>query len=88
MKKEVVIATAIAGLLSSLSAADVAPKVDMNKVTVDRTGKVMAPKNVQDKVRAKGIKGGADDKKWNGYCPTNNCKKPGMDVTQKTKPGM
>lgn len=94
MKKEVVMATAIAGLLSSLSAAEVAPKVDMNKVTIDKKGKVIAPKDVKYKTKQKGIKGIKGDEGVPIANPVacqimcGSCQsfpEPGKDVTKKSK---
>lgn len=51
MKKEVVIAVAIAGLLSSLSAGET--NVDIKKVEIKPDGKLEAPKPLQGQIDAK-----------------------------------
>ena len=62
MKKEIVIASAIAGLLTSLSAGEIS-SIDINKVGIDKHGKVLAPKGIKG-----GIKKGKDDEKFNVIC--------------------
>ena len=54
MKKEVVIASAIAGLLTSLSAGD-NPTINIDKVSIDKAGKVLAPKKIEKNIKKKGI---------------------------------
>jgi hypothetical protein len=81
MKKEVVIASAIAGLLSSLSAGDTVQStgrtahVNIDKINIDKSGKVLAPSDIQKVIRKKGIhiKGNGD--KADNNCILNKCQK-------------
>jgi hypothetical protein len=67
MKKEVVIASAIAGLLSSLSAGD-NPTINIDKISIDKAGKVLASKDIK-----KGLEVEQGKDKFldnvNFYCP-------------------
>jgi len=72
MKKEIVIASAIAGLLTSLSAGDNSA-INIDKVRIDKVGKVLAPKDIQKAIRKKG--NGDRASSVNSGCVFNNCRK-------------
>ncbi|SFV64482.1 hypothetical protein MNB_SV-14-1240 [hydrothermal vent metagenome] len=64
MKKEIVVATAITALLSSLNADT--KELNLNKLSADSTGKIIAPKKVKGKIDTnKKIGKAGGDKKFN-----------------------
>jgi hypothetical protein len=75
MKKEVVVASAIVALLTSLSADNSNIRVNEIKSGVD--GKIIAPKDIKDRIDGNKRIGKGDDSKFNLVCGWS-CAKPGQ----------
>ena len=73
MKKEIVVASAIVALLSSLSAENSHIRVNDIKPAVD--GKIIVPKDIKTKIDGNKKIGKGDDKKFNLICGWS-CAKP------------
>ena len=70
MKKEVVVASAIIALLSSLSAES---NIRVNEIKPGVDGKIIAPKDIIGKIDKNKEIGKEGQDKFNIYCPNNGC---------------
>jgi len=66
MNKEIIIASAILGLLSSLNAMDT--NLNINEVYTNTDGSIQTPKDIEKKIGNKQKIGNKDDEKMNGFC--------------------
>jgi len=83
MKKEIVVATAITALLSSLSADT--KELNLNKLSADSTGKIIAPKKVKGKIDGTKRIGKDNDKKFNLICGFSCAKPNGKKIDKISK---
>ena len=83
MKKEIVVATAITALLSSLSADT--KELNLNKLSADSTGKILTPKKVKGKIDINKRIGKKDNDKFNLICGKGCISKPKPNINKTPK---